>query len=222
MAEPVVPTEPVAVAEPKNDSVPTPPAPANDEAEKLRKELDQARMRANQLENEKRDRDKATEEAQRKSLEEQNEFKELYEKSNAELKRIHDEQEATTRQTELQTATQDVLKDFPTEVIEIAKTAGLSLTDDSEASKAALTEKLNSIKERVAPNSNPTVEPSNPYNPGEASTNGEPGKLQRPHNIGIDDGNTAVSFSPDPRKVNEYIRSLPVMDTIKRSSGYYK
>lgn len=130
------------------------PAPVTDngstaEVERLRKEAEQATMRANQLANQLESKTKAEEAAKQKQMEDKEEFKQLYEQ----LKQQIDERDARDaereRQATLQGATQDILKEYPQEVQELATTAGLSLNDDSDEAKKTLTEKLDAFKARV-------------------------------------------------------------------------
>lgn len=121
----------------------------NAEVERLQKELEQSKMRANQLENEKAERVKQEEEAERKKLEEQNEFKTLAERekerAEAAEKKLADSEKSQT----LSKSTEELLATYPKAVAEIAKTTGLSLTEDSEDAKKAFTEKLDAIKKNV-------------------------------------------------------------------------
>lgn len=219
MAEPVVPTEPVAVTEPKNDSgapVVTPAAP--DEATELRKQLEQATMRANQLANEKAARDKVDEDLQRKKLEEDGEWKLLAEKNAAELQELRSREENATKTAELNAATQEVLKTFPKEVIDIAETAGISLTDDSESARTSLTEKLAAIQARVLPNA-PVVTANNPHNPAPAEADTK-SLLTRDAS-----GATPMAMAAakgDLQPTMTFIKGLNVIDQMKRDSGYYK
>lgn len=169
MAEDTTPVVETATPEaPSNDTgtTATPPqVTSSADVEAAKREAEQAKIRANQLENENRKLKEAQEEAQRKQLEEKEEFKTLYEKTQAQFDELKSAQESAQRQTELASATESVLKDYPAEVVEIAKTTGLSLSDDSEASQAALKEKLDAIKSKVAPGT--TVTSNNPSNPTE-------------------------------------------------------
>ena len=221
-------TTPPVVPE-NNDGSASAPAGgnANDEAAQLRKELEQAKMRANQLENEKAKRDKAEEEARRKSLEEQNEYKTLFEKTDAELKAIREREERQARETELAKVSEGVLKDYPKEVQELAETAGLKLEDESEVSRAAFKEKLDAIAKRVVPQ-----QTSNSNNPSNLPTpNVEQSDLPeelRPTEKAEFTGKggrvvTEMAFAGarnDPSVVRSYIRKLDAVEQMRKDSGY--
>lgn len=148
----------------KTDGQPTaaPAANAVDpaELERIRKEAEQAKMRANQLQNQIDEAKKAEEARKAKELEEQNEFKSLYEQSQARLKEIEEAQERENRQKELDSGTQEVLGQFSQEVVEIAKEAGIALNDTTDEAKAQLKEKLEKIQSKVVKESSNT--PNNP------------------------------------------------------------
>jgi hypothetical protein len=114
-------------------------------------------MRANQLENELKKIREAQEAEQRTKLEEKEEFKQLYESVNSQLEEMKNAQAAAERASEIKQATDSVLAEYPQNVQEVARTAGLSLDDDSDAAKALLKSKLDAIKQQVgtpAPSAN--------------------------------------------------------------------
>jgi hypothetical protein len=123
------------------------------EVERLKKELAQAQMQANQLTNKLTAKEQEEAAAKAKQLEEKEEFKTLYEQTQARLKEIEDRDAANERSQHLTTETSTIFADYPETVVELAKTAGLGLTDDSDAAKAALKEKLDSFKARVGTSS---------------------------------------------------------------------
>lgn len=135
----------------------TPPAPAVVEEPKtedsvvaqLRKEKEQAEMRANQLANQLKSREEAEAEAKAKELEEQNKFKELYEQERAKREAIESETEKREREAELQKTRETVLADFSDEVKTLAQEAGMELTDTADDSVAAFKEKLTKISKMV-------------------------------------------------------------------------
>lgn len=133
------------------------------EVERLRKESDQAKMDAANSRNELAKMKADQEAAQRKQLEEKEEYKTLFEKADAELKAAREAREADEKLRTLSTETDSVFKDYPANVVDVAKTAGISLTDDSEAARTSLKEKLDAIKDKVGTTS--TVTASNPSNP---------------------------------------------------------
>lgn len=131
-----------------NPSVTT-PVVNTDANELLRKEAEQAKMRANQLENELKKFREAQEADKTKQLEEKEEYKTLYEQNNAELERIRQEREQSERQALLTKEKSTVLAEYPDAVREIAEETGLSLVDDSEEAKTEFKAKLDKIAERV-------------------------------------------------------------------------
>jgi hypothetical protein len=106
-------------------------------------------MRANQLENELKKFKDAQEQAKAKELEEKEEYKTLYEQSQAELNRQREEREQSERQKTLSAEKDALLADFPEAVKAIADEAGLQLTDDSDEAKATFKAKLDKISEQV-------------------------------------------------------------------------
>jgi chromosome segregation ATPase len=160
--ETVTPTAPSN--EPGTTTTP-PVVTSSADVEQAKRDAEAQRLRANQLQNELDKAKQAQDEAQRKQLEEKEEFKTLYEKTQAQLNEITAAQENATRQTQLASETETLLKDYPTEVAKIAKTAGLVLSDDSDASKAALKVKLDELKSTVSPGT--IVTSNNPSNPSE-------------------------------------------------------
>lgn len=141
----------------------TPEVKSNDsEVEKLRKEKEQAEMRANQLANQlKAEQDaKAAQEA--KELEEQNQYKELYEQEKAKREEFETEAETRERQTEIAKAKKEVLGEYDDEVRTLVEEVGIDLTDADEATVEAFKEKVEKISKRVATskvggNNQPTV-----------------------------------------------------------------
>lgn len=130
------------------------------QVEQARKEAEQARMRANQLENELRQAKEAEEARKAKELEEKEEFKSLYEQTKSQLEEIKTAQEKAQRETEINAAKSEVFNGFSQEVIEIAEEAGMSLSDTSDEAKAQLKEKLEKIQTKVAKDNGNT--PNNP------------------------------------------------------------
>lgn len=158
--------ETVTPLAPSNEpGTPVAPSAVNNSAdvENAKREAEQARIRANQLENENARLKAEQQDAQRKQLEEKEEFKTLYEQTQARLKEIEDANTAKEHSAQLQTATQEVLKDYPAAVVAIAKTAGLSLSDDSDAARAVLKAKLDEFKTQVG--GNPAPRSNNPHQP---------------------------------------------------------
>lgn len=144
----------------------TPPVTApivdtGDDAEQLKKALEQAQMRTRQLENEAQARAKADAEAKQKQLEDQAQFEALWKQSEAEKQALLDEREEADRKVALEAGTQDVLKDYPTSVQDIARTAGITLSADTVEARSALKVTLDALATKV-PATSPTVTPNNP------------------------------------------------------------
>jgi len=181
------------------------------EVERLKKEAEQARMRANQAQNE-LDRIKAEQDAARaKQLEEKEEFKVLYEQTQSQLNEIRENQAAQERQTQLSTATQEVFKDYSANVVELAKTAGLSLTEDSDEARTALKGKLDIFQAQVggttpkAGASNPRQTTPNPVSREELVTRNAEGVS--PMALSMARGDESV--------VRSYIREIPAIQRMK-------
>lgn len=160
---------------PSNEVTPTaaPVANAVDpaEVERLRKEAEQARMRANQLENELKKKAEEEEAARLKQLEEQNEWKSVAEQNKAKLEALEAEREAEQRAKELRTATKEVYSQFPDEVKELAEEMGVGLNDATEEAKEALKQRLEKIQAKVV--TEKKVTPNNPSNPVQPTQNKE-------------------------------------------------
>lgn len=137
------------------------------EVERLRKVAEQAEMRANQLKNELDKRDKADEDAERKRLQDKEEWKTLAEQEAAKRGELEAKIEAQERKRELSKATKSIFADYSEEVVEIAKTTGLSLEDTDDASAAELKAKLDKIAEKVPRAS--AARASNPAAPRDAT-----------------------------------------------------
>lgn len=122
--------------------------------EELRKELEQSKMRANQLANELEAKRKAEEEAQAKQLEEQNKFKELYEQEKLTREQIEAERQDEIRKRELEAKQNEVLAGYPTEVRALALETGISLdsVDNVDAFKEKLDKIDGAVGAKVGPN----------------------------------------------------------------------
>lgn len=169
MSDTTTPVETVKTEAPSNNATPaaTPPVNATDtaEVERLKKEAQQAQMRANQVQNELDKMKQAQEEAQRKQLEQNEEWKSLAEQERTKREALEAEREAENRSAELKTATSEVLSQFPSEVVEIAQEAGISLTESSDEAKEALKAKLEKIRTKVVTDKPVTPNNGNPAAP---------------------------------------------------------
>lgn len=153
----------------KNDGTTTsaPTSNASDAlVEQLKKEKEQAEMRANQLQNELKAKAKAEEEAQQKALEEQSEFKNLFEQEKAKNEAFQREAEEAEARIELEKSQGEILKEFPAEVVELAQETGMGLTENTEEAKEKLRSTLTKLSEKVsaaakvAPNNQGAAQPS--------------------------------------------------------------
>lgn len=104
-------------------------------------------------------KDAAEAAARQKQLEEKEEYKTLYEQSQSKLKEIEDATAEAVRKDELKKATESLYAEYPANVVELAKTAGLALSDDSEEAQAALKQKLDTFKSTIG---TPTPSANNP------------------------------------------------------------
>lgn len=149
-----------------NPGTPTPPAPVktedSGEVDKLRKEKEQAEMRANQLANQLKAKEEAEAAAEAKQLEEQNEFKTLYEQSQEKLREKEEAEERRTKEAAVQSSSKTILSEYSDDVAALAEEAGLTLTDDSEEAKTSFKERLDKINTRLGATK---VTPNNPAPP---------------------------------------------------------
>jgi uncharacterized protein YydD (DUF2326 family) len=193
---------------PSNEVTPTaaPVANAVDpaEVERLRKEAEQARMRANQLENELKKKAEAEEAAKLKQLEENNEWKSIAEQNKAKLEALEAEREAEQRAKELKGATNEVFSQFPTEVRELAEEMGVGLNETTEEAKEALKARLEKIQARVV--TEKKVTPNNPSNP----TSQTPEKAELIERMKYGDKNART----------QVIASLPGVEAMRKQAGW--
>lgn len=185
------------------------------EVERLRKEKEQSDLRIRQLENEAAARKKTEDDLKAKQLEEKEEFRTLYEQTQARLKEIEDTQSAQDRQKELETATADVLKDYPENVQSLAKTAGLTLIDDSDASKTILKEKLDAFKAQIGTGT-PGVRSNNPAAPA-ADVVDHQELVARAH-PGAESPMAIASARGDDSVVYKYIGGLKAIERMREIS----
>jgi len=151
--------ETAPVEQVKNDA-PTVTESNTQEIEILRKRAEQSEMRARQLENQNKEREKKEEETRLKKLEEDNEFKTLYEREKAAREQLEAEREQEELYKTVQKAKSSVLSSYSSEVVELAEATGIGLVDDTEESKEAYKAKLDIIASKLkAPE--PTVRGNN-------------------------------------------------------------
>lgn len=181
------------------------------DVEAAKREAEQARIRANQLENEVRKFKEQQEAAERKTLEEKEEFKQLYEQLKSQIDERDAKDAEQTRTRELQTATESIYKDYSEAAVELAKVAGLSLSDDSEAAQAALKQKLDVFQKQVGtPTASPTS--NNPHNPAPAATDRK--QLVQRNGDGVSPMALAGAKG-DESVIKSYIAQLPAIQRMK-------
>lgn len=158
--DPVTPATPSNEPSPSGTPAPTEPVKTDDgEVERLRKEIAQRELRERQLANELEAERKAKAEAEADKLKENEEFKTLYEQSEAKLKAYEAEQEEAKTKAELKSAEDEILGEYDEAVRKEAKELGFSLTDTTDESKTILKNRLDKIKGMV---SNERITPNNP------------------------------------------------------------
>lgn len=209
MAETDVTTPETAPGELKNDASTT-VTPGTDngsaaEVERFRKEAEQARMRANQLENELKSREQKDVEARQKRLEEDQQYKELADERAKELDTLKKEREEETARAKRESEQQKILSTYPQPVIELAETTGVSLLDDSDDAKASFKAKLDTVSEKLNLKPGATIQASNPAEIV-PNTDSREQLLE----------GMKVGFKPAAGK---FISSMPAIKEMKRNAG---
>ena len=157
----------------KTDAPVTPPVEEkttvdSSEVERLRKEKEQIEMERNQLRNKLQAEEEAKAEAEAKKLEEQNEYKTLFEQEKAKREAIESERQEEIRRKELSEAQATLLTEYDDDVKGLAEDAGVTLTDTSDEAVAAYKERLEKFqtrlgKQKVQPNNPGAVIPTKEY-----------------------------------------------------------
>lgn len=197
-------------------TAPAPAAPVNAvdsaELERLKKEAEQAKMRAAQLENEKAARDKAEAEARQKQLEEQEQWKTIAQEAQAKAEALEREKADAENKARIAAASEETLKDYPDQVKTIAQTTGLTLSDDSDAAKADFKAKLDAIAQTVgAPT--PSVTPNNPPTPAPTTRTRE--ELVARSGPGAKSIMAEAAANGDETPLYEYLRQSPAVQRFK-------
>ena len=171
--------ETVVPETPKNNAG-TPPTPTvvpeekktDTAVEELRKQLEQERMRANQLANKLQAEEDAKAAAKQKELEEQSEFKTLFEQEKAKREELEAEKLRQETQRQIDEAKAQIVSDYSDDVKALADDAGITLQGTSEDEVAAFKSTLDKFQVRLGKQS---VSPNNPGNasPKEAEPTGE-------------------------------------------------
>lgn len=196
--------ETVDSGKPKTDGsdVSTQQGNANEQAEALRKEKEKAEMRARQLENELAKIREAEEKAKEEQLKEQAKWKELAEQKDARLKELEQEKEKEAELKARQNAENEVFGEFSNDVVEIAKDAGISLTDESDEGKERLRSTLKKLSNKIGESDSPT-----PNNPGTKIP-----KARSKEELLVEHAK-----NPNPNLVNEAISQLTWVQMNKQS-----
>lgn len=159
------------------------------EVERLRKENEQIVMERNLLRNKLDAEEKAKAEAKAKELEEQNEYKLLFEQEKAKNEEIQRERDADALKKQLTDSQTSILSDYSDDVKALAEDAGLSLTDVTDEAVASFKERLDKFQARLG---NQVVRPNNPGAPS-GKTEYTPEELR--------------SILADPQKRDAYYRA---------------
>lgn len=190
--------------------IPAPATVPDPKLDELQKQLDIANQRASQLTNEKAAREKADAEASQKQLEEQNEFKTLYEREKAERERLQTERETATKQSVLDTTTSTILGDYSDNVKDVAQSAGLALYDDSEQAQADFKKRLDAIAAKFPDKPAPRVQGNN-GNIQPPTADAEQDKLLR--QMRFSDRNLADAAR------SKAFKGIPALDVMRKNAG---
>jgi membrane protein involved in colicin uptake len=186
---------------------------AGGEVERLRKEAEQAKMRANQLANELEERKKADDAAKEAKLKENEEFKALYEQEQAKRTEIETKFQAERKAQEVKAATEELDKNYSKDVLELATAAGVALTDTSDEAKAAYKERLDALTGKVKPSGSP-VRGSNPApTPRPVAQVSDGLNAMR---VGSGTGNQELLA----RGVHEVLKDNPALESMRQAAGY--
>lgn len=196
----------------------TAPATDNSVADQanLQKELEQLKMRNNQLANQLEEKRQAEEQARQKQLEEQEEFKTLYEQTQQQLDEVRRAEQERENRQKLSQATQDVLKDYPDNVRKLAEMAGLRLAEDTDEARNVLKEKLEAFKAEVAPTagSSSRVTPNNPSTPAPNTEDRQ--ALTAPGEGGSPSAMALAGARGDDSLAYKYIGTLPAIERMRQ------
>lgn len=178
------------VTDPKTNATPTATQPSAVDAqlERLRKEAEQATMRANQLANQLKAKEEAEAAAKAAELEEQNKFKDLYEQEKAKRLAVETAQAEAERKASLKEAADKLFAQYPEQVKSLAEKTGMTLTGADEDDIAAFKARLDEVNSLVK---QPKVTANNP---GERSATTEMTPMD------------THAMLNDPKKFEEYLK----------------
>lgn len=120
------------------------------ELEAARKEAAQAAMRANQLENQVKELTSKIAANETERLQEKEDYKSLWEQSQSRLNEFVEREEKKAFQAEVSKKQEELASQYSEEVLDIAKTAGLSLNGVDDADVESFKAKLDAISEKVS------------------------------------------------------------------------
>lgn len=162
------------------------------EVEKLRKEREQIEMERNLLRKKLEAKEAAEAEANAKQLEEQQEFKTLYEQEKQRREQIEAEAAEREQKQTLAKAKEEALAEFSPEVRELAEELGFELASEDESDVKVFKDKLAKVQERVSVEQK--VTPNNPSSP------------RKPDAPTGDDLRFALK---DPKSFDEIVANMP-------------
>jgi hypothetical protein len=176
-----------------------PAAPANvvdqAEVERLRKEVEQTNFRNRQLENEKAAAEKAEAARKAKELEDNEQFKTLYETEKERGDRLEREKADADKKAEVRAEADKLLGEYAPEVRKLASDIGLNLADTDDASKKVFTDKLEALN---APFGGKKVQPNNP-----------PERKPDAPSFGNAEGVIEAPLAETPDKFDELVKNMP-------------
>lgn len=190
---------------------------ADGEVERLRKEAEQAKMRANQLANELEERKKRDADAEEAKLKENEQFKTLYEQEAAKRKELEEQSSTERKVAQVKAASDELSKDYSTDVLDLATTAGLVLADTSDEAKAAYKERLDALAAKVVPAGSP-VRGSNPA-PQTAPVKG--GRAEALMGMRVASGGAGgVNREMLGKSFHEVMKDNPALEQMRQMAGY--
>lgn len=200
MADTDITPETVTPGDSKTETTPVTVPPVDNSNADAAKALAQKDMEINMLRNNLDKANKEKEAAARKELEEKEEFRTLYEKEKSEREAIQNERAEAEKKTQLEVDVKEIFSKFDSNTVEVAKSAGLSLEDTTEAAKTALTERLQSIADKVK-------------SPGVTGNN--PAPIPEGQNLNSAEVLKSISYGNKDAK-REFIRQSPSIQAVKQ------
>lgn len=134
------------------------PQKSNDELDAIRKEREQLEMERNMLRNKLAEKEKAEAELKQKQLQENEEYKTLWEQTQAQLREVTEAQERAATLAEISAKEKELSSQYSEEVLDIAKTAGLKLDATDEDAVSKFQSALEKISSKVGRDTKPSPE----------------------------------------------------------------